>query len=504
MMRSRAVSAQKEQMNKNTNTKSRLGILIGVCMMLLLAQANIQNTQANTTGSGLHYLPIIIKSPAVIQRGLNPNNAFGIELGDAYANQIQSVKNSGMNWIRNNYYEFYWPDIQPNENTYNWNASSVKSAEAYINSALSLGLKPIVIVRGTPSWAQKNPGSSCGPIRPDKYGSFAQFMNVLVGRYSNVTYWEIWNEPDIAVKNAAFGSADGVYGCWGDPNQTYYGGEAYAEMLKYVYPSIKAANGNAQVVMAGLVLDCDPRVAPHDNCKAANITATRFFEGMLRNDGANYFDIANFHSYDYAQDVNAPKYDNGNWLSSWNNTGTVTAAKADFMRQLLTQYGHPNKPIFATEAALICYSCDTLYPSLVPNFETPKAYYLAQVNAEAMAHGVSAVIWYTAQGWYPNSTGVYYDKSSQAKPIYNAMAASAFNIGGASYAGEVTEYAGVRGFKFNHANSQVWILWSKDGNTHDITLPAESFRTVDVYNNPMSSGSSYNIGYMPIYVEMAR
>jgi alpha-L-arabinofuranosidase len=87
-------------------------------------------------------------------------------------------------------------------------------------------------------------------------------MHDAVERYSappyNVKYWEIYNEPD-APKNTNEPPYGMIYGCWGISGDTYFGGEAYGEMLKVVYPYIKSANSSAQVLVGGLLLDCDPR-----------------------------------------------------------------------------------------------------------------------------------------------------------------------------------------------------------------------------------------------------
>jgi hypothetical protein len=43
-----------------------------------------------------------------------------------------------------------------------------------------------------------------------------------------------------------------------DPVTLNFGGEYYGNMLKIVYPAIKSADPQAQVLVGGLLLDCDP------------------------------------------------------------------------------------------------------------------------------------------------------------------------------------------------------------------------------------------------------
>ncbi len=105
-------------------------------------------------------------------------------------------------------------------------------------------------------------------------------------------------------------------------------------MLKVVYPQIKAANPDAQVLVGGLVQDCDPR--PGASCEIVGKPPShcKFLEGILHNGGGPFFDGVSFHSYDYYKangDQNC-LYCNPNWLSSWNTTGPVVALKAQYIR----------------------------------------------------------------------------------------------------------------------------------------------------------------------------
>ncbi len=99
-------------------------------------------------------------------------------------------------------------------------------------------------------------GSVSEQLRADQsrqYGRFAAFLSEVVKRYSqppyNVRYWEIGNEPDTPI------GPDSGFGCWGVNGDPYFGGGAYGNMLKAVYPAIKAANPQVQVLNGSLLLD---------------------------------------------------------------------------------------------------------------------------------------------------------------------------------------------------------------------------------------------------------
>ena len=183
-----------------------------------------------------------------------------------FGSQMSRVNNSsglaqaleaGVHWVRRG--TLHWDELEPERTeppAYRWS----KVDEASFVTATENGLEVVAVVNRAPDWALQVPGVRCGPIKPQSLEAFAQFLNAVVDRYSrppyNVRYWEIGNEPDI--DPSIIGGHSG-YGCWGNVNGEYYGGGYFAEMLKVVYPAIKAAEPGAQVILGGLLLDCDPR-----------------------------------------------------------------------------------------------------------------------------------------------------------------------------------------------------------------------------------------------------
>jgi hypothetical protein len=215
-----------------------------------------------------------------------------ISLGD----KLNQVAQAGAYWVRS-FSAVAWASVEPAEGKRNWNA--LMGLDQELRNITGKGMQTILSVRVTPSWAQQVAGYSCGPIKPEKLGAFAIFMHDLVVRYSvapyNVKYWEIWNEEDI---DRSVVPPDSPYGCWGDQNDAYFGGGYYAEMLKVVYPQIKAADPQAQVLIGGLLLDCDPR--PGAGCAVVghDPKPSKFLEGILSNNGGPYFDGISSHAYD--------------------------------------------------------------------------------------------------------------------------------------------------------------------------------------------------------------
>ena len=226
---------------------------------------------------------------------------FGAQMNNAIdeAQGLTQAVNGRVYWVR--FDAFEWDRIEPVQTvppTFHWENVD----EGSLQRASQNGLKVIAVVKYTPDWAQKYPGSVCGPIKSTAFAAFAEFLTEAVNRYKNppynVKYWELGNEIDAPVYYER-----SVFGCWGDVNDPYFGGEYYAQMLKAAYPAIKAADPQAQVLLGGLVLD-NPNEDP-------------LFDSSLLRRGASgrrgpFFDLVNFHSYSYFTGIPGLLY-NPNW-----------------------------------------------------------------------------------------------------------------------------------------------------------------------------------------------
>jgi len=434
--------------------------------------------------------PSIIYLP-LVRRNFPLQTLFGAQMVQlTSAGGLDQMAAANISWTRSG--GVPWAAVEPNEGDRNW--SAMAGLESELQNASSKGIRVILVVHNPPQWACKTPGPgpSCGPVSQAKLPAFGSFMRALVARYNvppyNVKYWELWNEPDI--DPSLF--SDSSFGFWGDQNDAYYGGGYYAEMLKAAYPQIKAADPQAQVLVGGLLLDCDPR--PGAGCAAVGHSSlpAKFLEGILRNNGGFYFDGVSFHAYDHYQGQSGQYY-NPNWQSAWNTTGPVFIAKAQFIQSILNQYAVSGKFLMNTETAILCDSC-----SSDATFETTKAYYVAQDYAAAIAQGLRANIWYSVLGWR-NSGLLNADLSP--RPAYTAFQFARAELRDAAWVRGVTEYPGVKGYEFQRGDRRIWVLWSLDGATHSISLPGVPLAARDALGNSVSPAASMNISLNPLYLE---
>ncbi len=378
----------------------KLGRIVAVVIILVAASGYWnqllpvdQAFSASTPETWSIYLPNIpARYPIKTAFGVTTNpltNSAGLE----------QIAQAGSTWTRNT--GLLWSKVELVEGDLQW--ENVASLEQELINAAAAGLEVILIVRGTPEWAQADDtlGYSCGPIRPSKLTNFASFMFEVVSRYSqppyNIRYYEIWNEPDVEI--SVLPGPDSEYGCWGDPNDEFYGGEYYGEMLKVIYPVVKAANPNAKVIVGGLLLMCSP-----DLPGSCNRYHPRFLEGILHrygnNDGGNYFDGVSFHAYDYYFDK-LNRFGNPNWGTAWNDGGPGVTAKASFIKETLAAYNVSERFLVNTEGAILCESCNQ-----DADFETTKVNFLVQFYSAAVAQGLHANLWYSALGW--RNSGLLY------------------------------------------------------------------------------------------------
>lgn len=456
------------------------------------APAETSPNAAAPTHTSSPPLPSPTPSPAVPLP--IPQPLMGVEPHHPEQETVLSLlSESGAQIIRFN--AALWNRVEPQEGQYNW--AALQNLDIALQELAARNIEVILIVRGTPEWAQKVPGSSCGPVAQDKLGTFASFISELVRRYSappyKVKYWELGNEPDV---DPALVSPNSIFGCWGNAQDALYGGGYYAEMLKVVYPVIKAANPEAQVLIGGLLLDCDPENPPEGkDCQPA-----RFFEGILANGGADFFDVVSFHGYppfvnqSLAMDWNFP---------NWKARGGVVVGKINYLRSLMQQYG-VDKPLFLTESSLICPESNTA--ECAPpgeRFFQAQADYVVRLYVRNWALGIAGTIWYDfeGQGWrYGSLVG---PDPGQPKPAFRAFQYMNEKLAGMVYTGRAPFPEGVEGYAFESGDRRTWVAWSRDESPLTVELPPDVLVVYDKYGQEIPlSGMQITIT-TPIYIDLA-
>lgn len=421
-------------------------------------------------------------SPLFVTREMADGPVLGVETHAHFG--LPDIPDHPGAWVRRN--AVLWSEIEPQPGERHW--ESMADIEEELLVAAQNGVQPILIVRNTPTWAQKVPGSFCGPISEEDLPAFAKFMYDLVQRYSqppySVKHWEIWNEPDVTDRAQ---TPDWQFGCWGDDEDPYFGGGYYAEMLKAIYPQMKAADPEAQVLVGGLMLDCDPLQPGLCDGKPS----PRFLEGILQEGGGDYFDGIGFHAYEY-YNWKLGEYINQGW-GTFQPVPTIRA-KARYIRNLLNQYGVTGKYLINTESAIVVYSdtCDE-------KCELTKAYYMPQLFTTAMAEGLKGSLWYSVHsGWRHNDL---FSLSRLPLPAYQAYLVAWEVLNNATYDRELDLGAGIQGYEFTKRGHKLWVFWSLDGQEHPIELPGYLIAARDPLGQAAGQDGGLTATIMPLYVE---
>lgn len=456
-------------------------LLLSTSLLLLLAggwesknidanyqtKGSMEGVEINTTS--MIFLPLVM-SPWL-------DSTFGLEIATLSESVAEKAVEAGSAWARLS--SLTWAFYQPVDNT-EFRIDTVLEQE--LITANQNGQKVILIIQKAPLWAREYADSVCGPIRLDMLDEFANFMRMVVQKYSqspyNVKYYELWNEPDLPVTRdnpaTIIDESNMPYGCLGKWQESHFGGEYYAEVLKKVVPAMRAENPTVKIVLGGLLLDCDPN---NLNCGIPNMSS--YFEGILLGGGGPYFDLVSFHGYNYFHPTIGPiqrEYEQDNWR----DMGGQVEGKLKFLNEVMAQY-NITKPIVMTEAGLLCPNCSPL----PEQFQQDKAEYVVWLYVRNWSKGIMATTWFTLDkgGW--RGSGLL-DTKNIPTPAYFAYKTMTHTLYAAVYTQEVNLAPNVRVFEFNRG-LKVWVLFSWDGTPKTINLtntPASNPREIfDLYGN---------------------
>ncbi|MEM7536327.1 MAG: hypothetical protein AAF639_29360 [Chloroflexota bacterium] len=228
---------------------------------------------------------------------------------------LEMVREMGAPWIVE---YFPWAYIEPNRRRYNWVHS-----DQVVQHANRQGLETIARLGFVPEWARP---ADTTPLYLDveQFEAFGHFAAEFVTRYNpvnedaqgEINYIIIWNEPNLALE-------------WGyesvDPAK-------YVEMLRVVYPMVKAANPDVQVLAGALA----PTLAPPGSEWAMNDLA--YLQAMYDAGAADYFDILSVHSYGWHSE---PDESPGPEIVNFRRT--------ELLRDIMVANGDADKTVMITE-----------------------------------------------------------------------------------------------------------------------------------------------------------
>ncbi|PDW04389.1 cellulase family glycosylhydrolase [Candidatus Viridilinea mediisalina] len=452
---------------------------------VLQARVPAQETAAQHT----IFLPLV-QAPAAVP-------LFGIEtnLGRLSQSAVRArAAELGATWVRIN--GVLWHHVQPEAHgPYEWDV--LARLDRDLAAAHAMGMIPTVIIRGAPSWAAVNPESFCSAVREDRFAEYAAFLEALAARYRDrVVYWELGNEPDVDPRLIA---GDSPYGCWGNIDDPYYGGEHYGRMLQIAAPALRRGNPNAKIIFGGLLLN-----SPHTTNPERG-RPELFLEGALQAGAARSFDVLGFHGYSLWSPDGHIDHD----LSTgtpWDALGGRTLGKISFLQEIMRRH-NLRQPLWLNEGGLVMNcSVDTNPNCSLDNFLPTQAEHLVRVIARTAGSNVGMYAWYTLHGpgW---RDGALLDGTQTPRPsfiAYKHMIATTspyHRVVPMNYGSEIESY------RFDQGPTVVDVLWRREHGTSQVRGPEASFiRATSVDGSTIPAQFVANewvvdVGLSPIFIE---
>ena len=404
-----------------------------------------------------------------------------------------------------------WRQLQPNQgDPIDW--ALLTDFETELNILRSIGFTPIVVLDDYPAWATDNSArsdgqpTSCGPLRDDRLADFASFVQALVTRYSapefNVHDWELGNEPDIDPNLVA---PNNPFGCWGDVEDYYYGGERYGRMVIAIGAAIKAIDPSATVWLGGLLLNQPDSDLYPPNCGLPDCGhSERFFQGILASGAAPYFDVVPYH---YAPPYLNQVIDYDTNYGVWVDWGGGYLGKARFLRGFMTQY-EIDRPVYINETSLTCPDDIVGITWCSPpanDFYQMQADFLVRSYVRGLSEDISGYSWYSLNEAEWRYTSLL-DSEYNRKPAFVAYRQLISTLQGTTYVGTYTYGTGIEAHYFDDQSLFIHVIWSTTDTIYTITVPQLEF--VAAYTRdgvpiiPTPSGPDYQlpVQFEPIYL----
>jgi hypothetical protein len=258
-------------------------LLVFAAICLVLAQVDLAQRHLRNQTIGL-------PSPFLAHHPLPPPSSLpflGINLDlttlshtdpNAALKELVAV---GFGWVR---IRLAWDQIEPSSGGYQW--QEVDRALAALNEAK---LVPILLLDGSPSWARapNDHNSIDSPLAPPTDPTaFARFAQAVALRYGDqVQTYQIWDEPNIAPH-------------WGE---SHIEPVHYVRLLKAAALAIRAADADAQILLAALAPTADRGHLAQDELY--------FLNRLYAAGAAPYFDGVAIQPFGFATRPDDPRID---------------------------------------------------------------------------------------------------------------------------------------------------------------------------------------------------
>jgi hypothetical protein len=226
------------------------------------------------------------------------------------AHVLRKLAAAGITWVR---MDVSWARVEDVEKGAR-NTGYVRLLDRCVAMTLAHGLHPLVVVLGTPAWANGSRGSE----PPADASDFRDFMHWAAERYrQRVPAWQIYNEPN----STAFWTGTVA---------------EYAAVLRAGFEGVKSGDPTATVVTGGIAFNDDAWV-----------------QELYANGARDHFDVLATHPYQAKGDEPPERPDDGH---KWWFTHTPA------VRQVMLDHDDADAKIWITEFAYSAHGNDSVPP----------------------------------------------------------------------------------------------------------------------------------------------
>lgn len=182
--------------------RPRLILAIGaLAWVAVVAFAIVPLLDEDVDGGSLDATPLPATECPGLQLGVNSTLAFEGNAERRAATVAAIRDHLGASIVRDS---LLWHKVEPVEGERDWS-----SPDGVVEDLREAGIEPLMVVLGSPPWANAQPESTAGhylhvpptgPALDAWLERYVDFLTEAVERYEGVVRrWEIWNEPNLAV-----------------------------------------------------------------------------------------------------------------------------------------------------------------------------------------------------------------------------------------------------------------------------------------------------------------
>ncbi len=299
----------------------RLAVSIGLWILVAISAATGTPTIQPEDQDHHLFLPFVAHKAY----GPLPPTRMGYGAVVADLRNLDLLRDLGFAWAQ---VFIPWADVEPEENgPRRW-----ETVDDLIKTARRYNVHLLARVDRPPAWAREPGTTATGPVRRDRLGRWADFLEELAARGAGVIRaYEVWNEPNLTLE-------------WGGrpPDPAHY-----VEILQTAYHAIKRGDPEALVITAAMATT-GPRgedpVAWDD---------LLYIERMYQAGAKGYFDAlgTNPHGFGYP-----PEQDPG-------AVNGLAFRRVEQQRAIMERFGDGDRGMWAMEVGWLSDPGPVCYPA---------------------------------------------------------------------------------------------------------------------------------------------